>query len=383
MIQVLNDDCLDWMKRQPDNSFQMTFGSPPYERARTYGIDFSLKGQDWVDWMVARMVEMVRITDGLVAMVVEGQTRQFRYSATPALLMADLHRAGVHLRKPPIFKRVGIPGSGGPDWLRNDYEFIVCCTAVGKLPWSDNTAMGHPPKWAPGGAMSHRLSDGTRRNQWGHSGSGNASRKRNGKRDTAARKSHKFTTKRRVTRGTKGGDTTSSDSYTPPKNANPGNVVECIVGGGVMGSKLCHENEAPFPEALAEMSYDLELRDPITRKVLELESPHQMKGGTYQLGGCPTAEINITYNYSQHYGRVFESRTSDHQCSRDGMLHGIRSIYGLTGAEAIPVVERAMSQLGDDVSEDYWDATEGNAKRALTHVLALSRLRPDGVWDGD
>jgi DNA modification methylase len=25
-----------------------------------------------------------------------------------------------------------------------------------------------------------------------------------------------------------------------------------VVGGGVMGSKLCHENEAPFPESLAE-----------------------------------------------------------------------------------------------------------------------------------
>jgi hypothetical protein len=63
--------------------------------------------------------------------------------------VADLHRAGFNLRKPPIFNRVGIPGSGGPDWLRNDYEFIVCTTRTGKLPWADNTACGHPPKWAP------------------------------------------------------------------------------------------------------------------------------------------------------------------------------------------------------------------------------------------
>lgn len=52
------------------------------------------------DWMVARWVEMQRISRGLVAMVVEGQTRNFRWSATPALLMADLHRAGLKLRKP-------------------------------------------------------------------------------------------------------------------------------------------------------------------------------------------------------------------------------------------------------------------------------------------
>ena len=29
-------------------------------------------------------------------------------------------------------------------------------------------------------------------------------------------------------------------------------VINCIVGGGVMGDDLCHENEAPFPESLAE-----------------------------------------------------------------------------------------------------------------------------------
>jgi hypothetical protein len=40
--------------------------------------------------------------------------------------------------------------------------------------------------------------------------------------------------------------------YTPPVKANPGNVIKAIVGGGVMGSKLSHENEAPFPEGLAE-----------------------------------------------------------------------------------------------------------------------------------
>ena len=127
-------DCLEYMRRLPEDSVDLVFGSPPYEAARTYGIDFTLKGQAWVDWMVARMLEMVRVSRGLVAMVVEGQTRQFRWSAAPALLMADLHRAGVHLRKPPIFHRVGIPGSGGPDWLRNDFEFIVCCTSGGKLP---------------------------------------------------------------------------------------------------------------------------------------------------------------------------------------------------------------------------------------------------------
>jgi site-specific DNA-methyltransferase (adenine-specific) len=41
--------------------------------------------------------------------------------------------------------------------------------------------------------------------------------------------------------------------YVVPALANPGNVFSIPVGGGVMGDKLCHQNEAPFPERLAEI----------------------------------------------------------------------------------------------------------------------------------
>ncbi len=215
--QVLHGDCLIEMRAMLDNSVDLVLCSPPYEDARTYGIDFRLRGQDWVDWCVARYLECARICKGLVVWVVEGKTRQFRWSATPALLMADLHRAGIRLRKPPVFHRVGIPGSGGPDWWRNDYEFCIC-SSKGKLPWSDNTATGEPPRYAPGGAMSHRLKNGTKKH--------NPGRRANGK--------------------------TEDQIYRAPTKANPGNVIRCAVGGGRMGSLLAHENEAPFPESLVE-----------------------------------------------------------------------------------------------------------------------------------
>ena len=182
--------------------------SPPYEDARTYGIDFKLKGQDWVDWMVAVYIESLRVCKGRVAYVVEGKTRKFSYSGTPLLLAADLLRAGVTLRKPPIYRRDGIPGSGGRDWLKNKYEFIICATNGGRLPWSDNAVMGHPPKYGPGGSPSHRKTDGAR---------------------------------------------VESRAYVPPKKSNPGNIIDCgSGGGGQMGSWLAHANEAPFPLALAE-----------------------------------------------------------------------------------------------------------------------------------
>jgi hypothetical protein len=207
----------------PDGSVDMVFTSPPYEDARTYGLPTAAAGEAWVRWAVGAFREHLRVCRGLVCWVVEGRTRGFRWSATPAMFMADLHRAGVHLRKPPAYRRNGIPGSGGPDWLRNDYEFVVCATARGgRLPWSCNTAMGHPPVCPPGGHPTYRTADGTRVN---------------GTRCTDRRPSGQ----------------TVPRIYHPPALANPGNVIDCgAVGGGNIGSKLAHRNEAPFPEGLAE-----------------------------------------------------------------------------------------------------------------------------------
>lgn len=118
------------------------------------------------------------------------------------------------------------------------------------------------------------------------------------------------------------------------------------------------------------MSYDISLRHPVTKEVLALDTPHQIKGGTYAVGGTQEAWLNITYNYAEHFYNVLGEK-------------GIRTIYGMTGAESIPVIKAAMEKLGDDVDDDYWEPTEGNAKAALAGLLALAQMRPDGVWDGD
>ncbi len=267
---IVQADCLEWLRDLEADSVDLVFGSPPYEAARTYSIGFNLRGQAWVDWMVKVYVEAARVCKGLVAFVVEGQTRAYRWSATPALLIADLHRAGLCLRKPPIYHRVGIPGSGGPDWLRNDYEFVVCVTRPGKLPWSDNTAMGHPPKWAPGGEMSYRGVDGARTNSHrkprNRFGGQRAQHDKDGQiidrpamgfatsfahaKDGTVEGNHKrILTRKREGQREPG---PNGNSYDPPTLANPGNVIRCNVGGGQMGHDLAHENEAPFPLALAE-----------------------------------------------------------------------------------------------------------------------------------
>ena len=209
------------------------FGSPPYEECRLYleggvNLGISRKTDAWVAWMVEVFQAAQAACKGLVAFVVAGQTKNYRWSAGPALLMAELHRAGMNLRNPPLYVRHGIPGSGGPDWLKSCYEWIVCTSQPGKLQWSDNVACGHKPLFGVGGEMSYRTLDGERVNK-----------QRRGSRATS---------------GNKDGDlSTRAKGYAIPEKANPGNLIDCgSAGGGNIGSEMAHENEAPFPEKLAE-----------------------------------------------------------------------------------------------------------------------------------
>lgn len=117
------------------------------------------------------------------------------------------------------------------------------------------------------------------------------------------------------------------------------------------------------------MSYDINLTDPISGTVLELDEPHHMRGGTYAMGGTAEMSLNVTYNYAVHYDAMGDK--------------GIREIYGKTGAEAIPILERGIAALGNDTDPDYWKPKEGNAKRALMQLLAFAKMRPDGVFKGD
>ena len=118
------------------------------------------------------------------------------------------------------------------------------------------------------------------------------------------------------------------------------------------------------------MSYDIHLNCPVSGEILHADFKHDIRGGTYCVGGSTELWLNITYNYGVHYYKVFGE-------------NGIRSIYGKTGLESIPLLEDAISKLGNDVSTNYWEATEGNAKKPLFSLLAFAKLRPDGVWGGD
>lgn len=126
------------------------------------------------------------------------------------------------------------------------------------------------------------------------------------------------------------------------------------------------------------MSYDIDLLDPITKEVVEINDAHFLRGGTYKVGGSKELTLNITYNYSKILHHVIQPENPSSEYKT-----GIRSLYGMTALEAIPILEATISNLKDDVDEDYWKATEGNVKRALNNLLTMCKMRPDAIIDGD
>ena len=117
-----------------------------------------------------------------------------------------------------------------------------------------------------------------------------------------------------------------------------------------------------------------------------------MAGGTYAVGGTTEAWLSVTYNYAQWYYKdgVFPNNGEDNS--------GIRSIYGLSGADSIPVLEhaiKALESMPEDLSEKeireykdggaggYWTPTRANAIKPLYQLLAMAKMRPDAEWSGD
>jgi hypothetical protein len=222
-ILVCDACCLPF----PDCSIDLVFSSPPYVNAKTYGIDGRRDSREWAEWMLKATQVFLRVCRGPVLWGVGGVKHdRFYWPGCEGLVWESWKCGGEHhLYRPCFYHRVGICGSGGDDWFRSDVEFIHCFKRLGPLPSSDNTVMGHPPKRKPGGGISHRLTNGRRRNK--------------------------------IQRG----------SHRPPEIAGPGNLISVKVGGGHMAHALAHENRAPFPEALAE--FFVRSLCPPKRKVLE------------------------------------------------------------------------------------------------------------------
>lgn len=208
---IVHGECLQVMQALPPLSFDQVICSPPYENRRLCDIDRKRSGMDWVNWALPRLRRTITLSAGLSMWVVEGGTEDGAWSAAPVLLQAKaLDDPAIVARKTIVYQRDGVPGSGGPYYLKNNWEHVLVMQrsngrgGAAELPYANPTACGHPPVCPPGGAPSHRNTTGER----------------------APKKASK-----------------------PPALANPGNIIDCGAGGHV-GSRIANEGDAPFPEEL-------------------------------------------------------------------------------------------------------------------------------------
>lgn len=118
------------------------------------------------------------------------------------------------------------------------------------------------------------------------------------------------------------------------------------------------------------MSFDLSLHDPETGRVIESDVAVPT-GGTYA-PDSRALEFNVTFNYSEHIRPVMP-----------GLADGFYSVDGMPAMDFAWQLLEAIPKLGQDVSDDYWEPTEGNARRALESLLWMCMAAPHGVWRVD
>lgn len=250
-------DCIPWLNRLPEGCVNLVFFSPPYEDCRAYGIGFSLKGMEWVNWMRDVIQACARVSSGLVAVNMSSKVRNHRYSCAVEWLVTDLTREDGLVCWPSPYAWVkmedkdgalpnGIPGSGGKRSQRRDWEPIYCFGRPDQVPpvFTDNTAFGpRTSDGSYGGEFSHRSQDGRRANEYQDS-------------------QKALPTFQHGANGSVKG----SHRRVRPEVSNPGNVIgmhswnrpedeswfRVPVGGGKLGHELAHESHAPMPLGVAE-----------------------------------------------------------------------------------------------------------------------------------
>jgi hypothetical protein len=84
-------------------------------------------------------------------------------------------------------------------------------------------------------------------------------------------------------------------------------------------------------------------------------------GSSYCTNGTTEATISVTYNYSKFF--------------RFGMLDGCKA------RNVTKLLENLKEILKDDKTDDYWEATEGNAKVIIEILIQWTKQHPDCFFE--
>lgn len=198
-------DALEMAAILEGRNCRLVLGSPPYvgkgERYPGGGKPWVV--DDWAPWM-ATVVQQSLLVAPVALFVVNDPFRAGRYVPAVSMLEAECYRRGIIAERPLTWSKNAPPNR--KDWWGNGVERILAFKrAAASVPTWNWEAIATAPKYKNGGAFSQRDSKGERR---------------------------------------KGG------AYPKTTLTRPHDLIRATVGGGHLGHKLAHANEAPFPERL-------------------------------------------------------------------------------------------------------------------------------------
>lgn len=116
-IQCL--DCVEAMRKLPDNSIDLVVTSPPYDGIRKY------KGFNYDLHATGKEIKRVLKEGGIAVMVIQDQTRNFGKSLTSFRTIVDwVDSHGFKLFETVIYRKYGAEGAWWNKRFRVDHEYI-------------------------------------------------------------------------------------------------------------------------------------------------------------------------------------------------------------------------------------------------------------------
>ena len=202
----LQADVTEWLKRKELPIVDLVFGSPPYaEKGERYGFGGKWPTRRWVQWMADITEGCVVVSRGYVVWVVNGAMKDGCYQPACEGLVWILYQRGIICERPVIWWKNSIAFRN--DWFKNEWEYVLAFKPKDRKCHFNWESVAVPPKYKSGGRFRQRTATGERK---------------------------------------------LGSEYPTNPLAHPSDIVRVTVGGGHMGHRLAHCNEAPFPLKLAE-----------------------------------------------------------------------------------------------------------------------------------
>ena len=164
---------------------------------------------EWVEWIAEFVYRASKITDGFICVVSNNPVLDAEMIPVNEMLTMAVADMGIGVERKVIWSKNSAPSrhQGKWQWFSNAYEEVLCFYRHPRPTVWNWEAIAEPPKYTNGGKFRQRNALGERK---------------------------------------EGGE------YPKSKLARPKDVLRVTVGGGHMGHKLAHKQEASFPEKLVE-----------------------------------------------------------------------------------------------------------------------------------